>query len=509
MLIYSELKSAQLENNAGNPTPASTGRVYIDTTAPTAALPKVYDGSAWRNFYDPFTVYDNGNSGSSKTIDWSNGLTQKVALSGNCQFTFTNGQTGRAHTLIIIQNATVPYFYRLPSDINWKRQNVIQPLIAPNNLAELKFIYSPNVMAAKLSLGTSYPNPVALPAGTVNQLAVSPSGRFVLIADNSSPFTYIYQLIDTPAGPVLGARAANPGTLPTGVGRGCAWAPGEDFVAVAHTTSPFVSVYPFFATTLAYGAKITNPGSLPAGNGTSVAFTPLGDAIVVGCATTPFVASYPFSAGAFGAIHGAPGTTPAGTVTGIDFKPQHANTFSTDTYIALGMAVSPYIAIYAYTAAAGFGAKSTDPSSLPAGVAGTGHCVAFHPSGNFVAIATQTNPYVQVWPVSSAGVFGTIVPDPATPPAGAGNGLAWTPDGDFLVVAHGTSPFNSWYPFNTAAGGSFGTRLTDSATLPPAAANDVAIAPNGGAVIFGSGTTPFQTMYNGVRNAQNYIGTVM
>lgn len=35
------------------------------------------------------TEYDNGNSGTTKTIDWSNGVRQKVTLTGNCTFTVT------------------------------------------------------------------------------------------------------------------------------------------------------------------------------------------------------------------------------------------------------------------------------------------------------------------------------------------------------------------------------------------------------------------------------------
>lgn len=505
MLVYSELKSAQLESSVGDPVPASFGRVYIDSTSTTAGIPKVYDGTAWRKLLQPFALYDNGNSGTSKTIDWSNGLFQKVTLSANCVLSFTNGQAGRQCILIVIQDQTVPYFYRLPADIHWKHGPVAPALIPPKSQNTLGFTYGLTTMVANLNIGTAAPNPPALPVAAVTSVRISPTGRFVAITSGTTPFLHVYQLIDGPIGPILGQRAANAATLPTGAAMSCDWSPNEDYLAVAHTTTPFVSVYPFIAPTLAIGAKITNPGSVPAGNGTAVAWSKLGDAIVVGCATTPFVASYPFSAGAFGTIHTAPVSTPSGTITAIDFMPIHLTTLSTSTFIALAGAVTPFISMYAYTAATGFGAISTAPVTLPAGAAGAGHSIAFSPNGQYLAIAVATNPFLAVYPVSQAGVFGVKIADPATVPAGAATSCQWTPDGDFLVVGHGTTPFNSWYPFTA---GAFGIKLTDSSTLPPAAATDVSIAPNGETVIFGSGTTPFVKTYGGVRNAKNYINLV-
>jgi hypothetical protein len=38
--------------------------------------------------------YDNGNSGASKTLDWNNSQKQKITMTGNCAFTFTNPTYG-------------------------------------------------------------------------------------------------------------------------------------------------------------------------------------------------------------------------------------------------------------------------------------------------------------------------------------------------------------------------------------------------------------------------------
>ena len=51
-------------------------------------------------------IYDNGNSGASATIDWSNGETQKITLTDNCTLSFSNVVAGGYLTLWLIQDAT-------------------------------------------------------------------------------------------------------------------------------------------------------------------------------------------------------------------------------------------------------------------------------------------------------------------------------------------------------------------------------------------------------------------
>jgi hypothetical protein len=55
-------------------------------------------------YYDE--VYDNGNSGTSKTIDWTNGNKQKVTMTGNCTFTFTAPTGPCEGKLVMKQDAT-------------------------------------------------------------------------------------------------------------------------------------------------------------------------------------------------------------------------------------------------------------------------------------------------------------------------------------------------------------------------------------------------------------------
>lgn len=51
-------------------------------------------------------IFDAGNSGTSKNIDWDNGDQQKVTLNGNVTFSFTNTLAGRAYMLFLVQDVT-------------------------------------------------------------------------------------------------------------------------------------------------------------------------------------------------------------------------------------------------------------------------------------------------------------------------------------------------------------------------------------------------------------------
>ena len=88
------------------------------------------------------------------------------------------------------------------------------------------------------------------------------------------------------------------------------------FLAVAHNTSPRITVYPWDD---GFGTKFANPATLPAGNGKGVAFSPAGDAIAVAHASSPFVTAYPWSGAGFGAKFANPATLPAGNGNGVAF----------------------------------------------------------------------------------------------------------------------------------------------------------------------------------------------
>jgi hypothetical protein len=63
--------------------------------------------------------YDAGNSGTSKTINWNDGNTQILTLTGNCTLTLSNPQAGGRYLLILIQDGTGSRTVTWPSTVKW------------------------------------------------------------------------------------------------------------------------------------------------------------------------------------------------------------------------------------------------------------------------------------------------------------------------------------------------------------------------------------------------------
>ena len=70
---------------------------------------------------DEYTPYlDAGNSGTTKTITWTSGETQKVTMTGNCTFTLSSPiATGLVHRLQLLQVATGSRTATWPASVLW------------------------------------------------------------------------------------------------------------------------------------------------------------------------------------------------------------------------------------------------------------------------------------------------------------------------------------------------------------------------------------------------------
>lgn len=62
---------------------------------------------------------DNGNSGTEKTIDWTAGNKQKITLTGNCTFTFTDPSGPCNLILRLIQDGTGSRTVTWPATVKW------------------------------------------------------------------------------------------------------------------------------------------------------------------------------------------------------------------------------------------------------------------------------------------------------------------------------------------------------------------------------------------------------
>jgi hypothetical protein len=76
-------------------------------------------GGIRSKFIDYVALEANGASGSAKTIDWSNGNSQKVAMTDNCTFTFTNPLVGLLSLFINNNDALGPHTPTWPATVLW------------------------------------------------------------------------------------------------------------------------------------------------------------------------------------------------------------------------------------------------------------------------------------------------------------------------------------------------------------------------------------------------------
>lgn len=80
-------------------------------------------------------IYDNGNSGASKTIDWTVGNKQMITTTGNCELTFTAPPSPCCLQLIIIhENSVTSYAYTFPATLYF--------------FTDYEFVATPNVANA-------------------------------------------------------------------------------------------------------------------------------------------------------------------------------------------------------------------------------------------------------------------------------------------------------------------------------------------------------------------------
>lgn len=88
-------------------------------------------------------VFDNGNSGASKTIDWTKGNKQSLTTTGACTLTFTAPSYPCSLQLIITHNnsATV-YNYTYPVSVKWSDGIKFATTNTANAVDILSFLYN-------------------------------------------------------------------------------------------------------------------------------------------------------------------------------------------------------------------------------------------------------------------------------------------------------------------------------------------------------------------------------
>ena len=304
-----------------------------------------------------------------------------------------------------------------------------------------------------------------------SESSTASSGGQVAIGHTTSPYVTAYPF-DPSTG--FGTKFTNPTSLPRSTGNAVKFSPNGSEIAVGTDGTKFQDTYPF--SSIGFGTKYADPISDIPGNVNDIAFSPDGDQIWLAHDSSPYVSGYPWSnASGFGTKYSNPSSLPAGNGEGVDVN-------SNASYLVLGHASSPYAAIYAISGS-GFGSKSANPSTLPAG---TAKSAAFSPAGTEVVIG-GASPYCEAWAVSG-GTWGAQLTDPPVAPYVGVEGIAFSNDGDYIFCAHAWSPYISVYAWSASG---FGAKVTNPGTLAAGGGSDVCLSTTGNEVFLSHSTSPY------------------
>jgi hypothetical protein len=125
---------------------------------------------------------------------------------------------------------------------------------------------------------------------------------------------------------------------------------------------------------------------------------------------------------------------------------------------AIAHDVSPYVTVWPFSSATGYGTKYANPAVLPAS---TGHGVDFATTNATIGVAGYQ--YASAWAWSSSG-FGTKKTDPAATTLYF-DSLAIAKDNSFAALTnYTTTPGVNGYAFSASSG--FGSKFSNPGTLP-------------------------------------------
>ena len=89
--------------------------------------------------YIEIIIHGNGASGSAETINWTNGAIQKVSMTDDCTFTFTNPIVGVCRLFVNNNDPLGPYTATWPGAVIWLDST--SPTFTKNRTGLIEFYY--------------------------------------------------------------------------------------------------------------------------------------------------------------------------------------------------------------------------------------------------------------------------------------------------------------------------------------------------------------------------------
>jgi hypothetical protein len=331
----------------------------------------------------------------------------------------------------------------------------------------LAFQFSPYVVAYNWSngFGNRYPDPVTLPFSTTRTVEFHPNGEYLVVGgDYSVAVSYTWaadtgfgirqqttytvpnqnRLRFSSSGKYLGAatlsgqlmgylilwtnegsgfgqrfisRTNNPDEDQAGLvvtGHGVDISPDERHLVFVTRFNDVYSPHAYPISESGFGTRLSSPSPKFASD--YVLFSPKGDVVYFASPTSPTIRAYAFNDG-FGTKFSDPvGVAEATNAYRISIAPDG----KTVAVISLTAEPSPSSRAFIYEWNNGFGARYSNPVTLPAPSA-----VRFSPSGSEIAFGLFSEPYVHVYQWSNNTGFGTKFADPAVLPTATVQDIAW------------------------------------------------------------------------------------
>lgn len=519
MRVQGQLEKAQLENSATDPTPASTGQVYIDTSV-TPAVPKYYDGSAWKSFKvgQSSGLYDNGTtSGKTATINWANGLSQKIKLGSNVCLAFSNPVAGEVHTLVVVQRVSDTaasaglYVYNFNmSDQDSERKPYQTVGVLPSSGSKThRWLYSASILPAKATVPSNQNiAPQVTFVGALFGGGYSPDGRFFFAGNADAPYGHVVEFLEN--GGIPRYNEIDPDyendistTNWLATMNSMVIHPGGRHVFGASSTSPYVQGRSFDANGIVGISAAMSAATAAAAARKVSALDPSGKYVVVGGGSSPFMEGYLFTNVLTKLTNPAGAQIPAGTVGGLAFSHQ-------GDYLAVLSGTTPYLQVMPVTDGQTtiWGTYASNPASLPGAGPATlgGHGVSWRPQGDWIACALAGGDNLYVIPFDrTTGTFGSASTMGAGKPSGNGNACAWSPCGNFLAVAGTATPYLNIYAYSASTGIDSSAVLTFDGSNPGGQCNDVVWSPNGEWITVCMNVAPYILTYAAPRALKNYI----
>lgn len=516
MQVNGQLERAQLEQVSGPPAGAQpTGRVVADITNPAAAVPIFYDGTQWRQLAFPETPQSlvSQNSGKSCIVDWSQSLEQQVVLTDNCVISFINPQEGKVHKLFVTQSSVTgmggagnTYVYVLDMPDQETSLGTWQPngnALALGVTRTHAWYYKSGLRPGYGTLAANFFTNAAM-ASPHHGGRFSPDGKAFTAGTSANPFADKYLTLQKQptVGPLWGIRQLPVPAAAAGIVADAAYSPDSQTLAYAVQVSPFIQAG--YVDEYSIVGFFSNPGTLPAGAGNSVDWHPSGNYVGVAHTGAPSMTIYPFQNG-YGTKLANPSSLPAGNGLGIAFAP-------TGDYVTVATSATPFLHTYQFTDSAGNGTIGNlvgNPTSLPPGAPIVARCVAWRPQADYIALAIGTAPYLYVVPFDRVNAsYGT----PLTVPNGAiaqqAHCVAWTPCGQYLLVGTTTAATTSLYVFDFSSF-TIGTPISyDLFPWNTTALYGISIHPSGDYVWLNYSASPWLGQGTLPRKTRNYLKLV-